>query len=791
MDEKGSNGSGSGSNGGPNGSGGLNRTHQDEAFGAIERRNDALTLSAEASRPSPAIILADQMSRGLPLRDYLRILHKHRWMILAVVAVMVSVVTVVSFRTRPIYEAVSRLEINGEVPDLANLRELFLQMPTSDDFIQTQVRILESDDLAIQTVRALRLYDKPEFAVRTSATAAGAPFTPVEEMMLIGAFKSRLRVEAVRSSRLVDVHFESIEPKLAADAANTLADLYVENNFRKKYDSTMQATEWMSGQLREVKTKMEESHEALVKYERDNQIFSLNEGQNVTLTKLGDLNREVTEAEGERIARESQAQLVASRRLDDLPAVAQSPLIQDLEKRLSQLEDDDVEACATLGPKHPRVLRLERQSAEIKAQLEREKQQVANRIESEYEAALKREQLLRKSLERQEAEANVLNSKLVEYSLLKREYETNQQLYESLLERLKEAGISSGLRSSNIHVVDRARPPLTPIRPKKTTNILMSLVVGLVLGAVLALFNEYLDNSVKVPEDVEHLVNLPVLGIIPSVSSVNGRGGSRRTLPGISPALHQSSELATVSHPQSVVSEAYRALRTSILLSTSKQPPQTILVSSGQPREGKTTTALNLSITLAQRGDRVALIDTDLRRPRVHRTLGLTNDRGLSSFLAGNMSVDELPRAIRQIPNLFVITSGPTPPNPAELLSSEAIEGLFHELRRQFDFIVMDSPPAITVADSMILAAHADGVMLVVHGAVTTRETLKHTTKLMTSVNARVIGVVLNNVNIRSVDYKYYYTNYYGDYYRHMLEGNTYGFAPEEREPEKGVKVKR
>ena len=790
MDENGFNGSGGGPNGGPNGSGGSNGAHRGEPYGAIERRSEPLTLLAEASRANPAAILADQMSRGLPLRDYLRILHKHRWMILAVVAVMVSMVTVVSFRTKPVYEAGSRLEINGEVPDLANLRELFLQMPTSDDFIQTQVRILESDDLAIQVVRALRLHEKPEFAVRSTATAAGAPFTTAEEMMLIGAFKGRLRVEAVRGSRLVDVHFESTEPKLAADTANTLADLYVENNFRKKYDSTMQATEWMSGQLREVKMKMEESHEALVKYERDNQIFSLNEGQNVTLTKLGDLNKEVTEAEAERIAKESQSQLVASRRLDDIPAVAQSPLIQDLEKRLSQLDDDDVEARATLGPMHPRVLRIERQLTEIKSQIEREKQQVANRIESEYQAAQRREQLLLKSLARQEAEANILNSKLVEYSLLKREYETNQQLYESLLQRLKEAGISSGLRSSNIHVVDRARPPLSPIRPKKTTNILMSLVVGLVLGAVLALFNEYLDNSVKVPEDVKSLVNLPVLGIIPAVSSVNG-GGPRSALPGLTVTPQQSSELATLAQPQSVVSEAYRALRTSILLSTSKQPPQTILVSSGQPREGKTTTALNLSITLAQRGDRVVLIDTDLRRPRVHRAFGLTNDRGLSSYLAGNMPVDELPRAIWQIPNLFVITSGPTPPNPAELLSSEPIEGLFHELRRQFDFIVMDSPPAITVADSMILAAHADGVVLVVHGAVTTRETLKHTTKLMTSVNARMIGVVLNNVDIRSIDYKYYYTHYYGDYYRHMLEGNPYGSVPEERESEKAVKVKR
>ena len=252
-------------------------------------------------------------------------------------------------------------------------------------------------------------------------------------------------------------------------------------------------------------------------------------------------------------------------------------------------------------------------------------------------------------------------------------------------------------------------------------------------------------------------------------------------------------ELTTLTQPHSVVSEAYRALRTSILLSTSKHPPQTILVTSGQPREGKTTTALNLAITLAQRGDRVVLIDSDLRRPRVHRSFKMGNDSGLSSYLAGVLAIDDLPQPAPNIPKLFVICSGPTPPNPAELLSSEAMESLFRELRRQFDFIVLDSPPVITVADSMILAAHADGVVMVVHGGVTTRESLRQTHKMLASVNARMLGVVLNNVDVRSADYQYYYTYYYGDYYRNMMtEGYSYGHEPgakpeEEEQPQRKV----
>ena len=744
------------------------------------------TLLADASGRGARAVTAvpDHLTAALPLRDLLRILHKHRLMIAAVVGVMVAVVSVVTYRIKPIYEASARIEINGETPDLSNLRELFLQMPSTEDYVQTQVRILQGDDLAMQTVRAMRLYEDPQFAVRPAGSNANAPFTSTEELRLIEKFHSHLAVNVIRTSRLVELKFESTSPKLAADAVNTLADLYVESNFRKKYESAMQASDWMAGQLRELKVKMEQSHEALIKYERDNQIIALDQGQNVTVTKLADLNKSLTEAEADRMAKESQYQLVKTHRLDDLAAVTQSPMLQDLQKQRSQISTALAEARATLGPKHPKVIQYERQMQDLDAQIETQEQVAAGRIESDYQAAQNREALLRRAFDAQKNEANSLNKKLVEYSLLRRDYETNQQLYEGLLQRLKEAGISSGLRSSNIHVVDRARPPMNPVRPRKSMNIMLSLIVGLAMGCALALFNEYLDNSVKIPEDVEQLVNLPVLGIIPAVASVMSYAARRKSLPKPAATTGATSELATVAQPQSVVSEAYRALRTSILLSTSRHAPQLILITSGQPREGKTTTALNLAITLAQRGDRVVLIDTDLRRPRIHRSFQMTNEKGLSTFLTTQATVEELARPVRQVPNLFVITSGPTPPNPAELLSSEPLEALFAELRRHFDFIVLDSPPAISVADSMILAAHADGVMVVVHGGVTTRETLRHTTKLLTSVNARILGVVLNNVDVRSVDYKYYYSNYYGDYYRHMLDGKgyAYGYGSEDRE---------
>ncbi|MCL5287199.1 MAG: polysaccharide biosynthesis tyrosine autokinase [Acidobacteria bacterium] len=754
---------------------------------AIERRSPVTLVAEPFSWRSLPPGSVDPVSTGLPLREYLRILRKHRWIILTVVAVMVLVVTVVSYRMQPIYQSSARLEISGEMPDLSTLQALFSILPSDEEFLQTQVRILQSDELAMQTIRSLRLYEKPQFAVRPQGAGYNAPFSPAEEVMLIGLFRGQLKVQLIRTSRLIDVSFESPDPKTAADVPNELAALYIESNFRKKYESTLQAQQWMSSQLGELKSKMEKAHESLVTYEREHQIYALSEGQNVTLQKLGQLNQELTIAESERMAKESQFQLVKSRRLDDLPQVSSSTYIQDLQTRYQKLSDEYADVRATYGPKYPKVQRLETQLQDAKTQMEKEKQQVANRIESEYQVAQKREQLLRQAVEAQKTEANLLNEKLVQHSLLKREYETNQQLYDGLLNRMKEAGVSAGMRSNNIHFVDRARPPLSPVRPNKALNIALSLVVGVILGGVLALFNEYLDNSVKVPEEVEQLIGLPALGVIPAVASIGSTTAYSRMLPAATPVKPQAQELATLSQPHSIVSEAYRALRTSILLSTSKHPPQTILITSGQPREGKTTTALNLCITLAQRGDRVVLIDSDLRRPRVHRSFGISNEVGLSSFLAGVVGIDDLPRPVPHIPNLFVISSGPTPPNPAELLSSEPMVGLFSELRRQFDFIVMDSPPTITVADSMILAAHADGVMLVIHGGVTTRESLRQAHKLLAGVNARMLGVVLNNVDIRSADYQYYYTYYYGDYYRHMLEGYGYGHEPEEK-PKRGEK---
>jgi len=754
---------------------------------SIERSSGPVTLVAEpaswrSSAPPP---IADPLASALNAREYLRVLYKHRWMILAVIAVMVTVVTVATFRMVPVYEASSRLEINGEMPDLTSLRDLFTIMPTDEEFLQTQVRILQSDDLAMQTVRALRLHDRPEFAVRAKNAQSAAPFSPIEEVQLIGAFKAGLNVQLIRQSRLVELKYSSADPKLAADIVNAHADTYIETNFRKKYESTVQASDWMAGQLKELRLKMEKTHEALVDYEKKNQIFAVSDGQNVTMQKLSELSRELTLAQSDRYTRESQWRLVQSRRLDDLPAVAQNAFIQTMQQRQAELNDQMAEMRSTFGPKYPKVQQVERQLEELQRQLDAEKQKVANRIESEYQGAVQRENLLRGAVEGQKNEANVMNARLVEYNLLKREYETNQQLYENLLQRLKEAGISAGLRSNNVHVVDRARPPLEPVRPRKMLNISVSLMVGILLGCVLALFNEYLDNSVKTPEEVEQLVSLPALGIIPSVASVNGRS-AQRVLPGPD-SKASTSDLATIVHPQSVVSEAYRALRTSILLSTSKHPPQVILITSGQPREGKTTTALNLAITLAQRGDRVVLIDSDLRRPRVHRAFQMTNQVGLSSYLAGAATIDQIVKPVSRLPNLFVITAGPTPPNPAELLSSEPVNALFDELRRQFDFVVLDSPPAITVADAMILAAHADGVIIVAHGGVTTRDSLRHARKLLSAANARMLGVVLNNVDMRSADYKYYYSYYYGDYYRHMVDGYGYGQEPEDKRQRKGA----
>src|SRR5579863_2416968 len=710
----------------------------------------------------------EQMPREAHLLDYLIILRKHQWLILTFLLTVVTVVTIATFKMKPVYEAAARVEVDREAQN-----ELPFQ-PTSsydedadmDSYIETQSKILQSETLALQTIKTMDLGQYPEFGGNPAAANFGQGGGSVKRPAILGAFLGSLSVVRVPNSRLIEVRFADQNPRLAAEVVNAHLQNYIEQNFRSKYDATTQASSWLSSELEELRIKVEKSEDARLAYERENQIWQIDEKQNITTQKLGDLSRAATEAQTEVAQKEALYRMAISGNVDALPTALGNAVVQDLLRRKSQLDEDYTQAVNQYGPNYPKVLRLAAQQKEIDDDLANARKTMVESIEEEYNTARNHVALLQDALDKQKAEANDLAEKLVQYNILQHDAEANKQLYDGLLQKLKEAGITAGLRSSNIRVVDPALVPTSPSRPQKARNILLALLVGLVGGIGLAIFREYLDNTVKSPDDIETLTGLPSLAVVPSLpGSVNGHHNrlgwpARNPLP--EGATGSRVELLSYLQPKSQISEAFRALRTSLLLSQAEHPPQVILVTSALPREGKTTAAVNLAVTLAQLGDRTLLMDSDLRKPGIRRALNMTlgKDAGLSSYLAGVASLDEVTIPHPAITNLSALTTGPIPPSPADLLSSHRMREGLAELRRRFKFIVIDSPPIMAATDAVILSALTDGVLLVVRSGETPKEAFTRTRDLLAAVKCRLLGVVLNAVDSSAPDYYYSYRYY-------------------------------
>jgi len=708
------------------------------------------------------------------LLDYLLILRKHQWLVLFFLLSVVSVVTIASFKMLPVYDATARLEIDRESPHILPFQEaaaydFYMDLET---YIETQAKILQSETLAMQTIRSMGLAKHPSFgggAYAADIQEGARGGIPPRQSPLLAAFLGSLTVRRVPNSRLLEVKYESQDPQLAAQILNTHLANFIEQNFRSRYEATAQATKFLSKQLDELKIKVEKSEDVRLAYERSNQIWTIDEKQNITTQKLSDLNKELTASQAERIQKESNYQLLAKLgNMDAVPAVRDNPTMGQLQGKLAEASAQYQDALEQFGPKYPKVLRLESQVRELSRVLQREKQNIIKRIEIEYRAAKQREDLLNQALEQQKQLANELAQKLVQYNILKREAETNKQLYEGLLQKLKEASISIGLRSSNARVVDPALVPTVPTRPNKTRNILFACLVGLIGGVGLAFLREHMDNTVKTPHDVEFATRLPSLTVVPAFASLNGRGRMPRLLKGPSQTDQEGRvELVSFERPQSQISEAFRALRTSLLLSQADHPPQVILVTSALPREGKTTAAVNLAVTLAQLGDRTLLIDADLRNPGISRLLSLVDGKhaGLTTYLAGVSALDLITIPHPGISNLAAIPTGPLPPNPADLLSSQRMREAFGMLRQDYKFIVLDSPPIMAATDAVILSAQSDGVLLVARSGETPREALKRARDLLAGVRSRLLGVILNAVDFSAPQYYYSYSYYPYNYY--------------------------
>jgi polysaccharide biosynthesis transport protein len=746
----------------------------------IMPRDPGSTGPVEVFSSSSARIPAFELSPREPhLYDYLLILRKHRWLILTFLVAVVAIVSVGTFRMKAVYVATAKIEIDRESTNI-----LPFQGATSFDYemdlenyIETQSRILTSETMALETIRNMELAANPEFAGDGSSDAIATGTLRNKKLpSAIGAFLGALSVKRIPNTSLMEVSFESSDPLLAARVLNAHLENYIEQNYKSRYEATADATKWLQSELDELRVKVRRSEDARIEYERNNQIWTVGDSSdkgNAATQRLADLNKELTEAQSDSLRKQALSEFAKAGDLDAVPQLRDNPVLQEMQKKEAELSVQYTDAVNQYGPNFPKVQRMQAQMKDLNEQMTRERKGIIAQLESEYREAKQHEDLLSRALDAQKAEVNVMSEKMIQYNILKREAEANKVLYDSLETKLKEAQISTGLKSSNIRIVDPAMVPSTPARPAKARNITLGFLVGLVGGIGLALLREYLDNTVKTPDDVETLARLPSLAVVPAfgveVASVK-RLGLFKT---VSTNGHEKRiELVAQHLPKSQMSEAFRALRTALLLSRPDHPPQVILVSSALPREGKTTVAANLAVTLAQLGDKTVLVDADLRKPGLVRLLNLGPEKyaGLSSYLAGVSSLDLVSVQHPMISNLTAIPAGPLPPNPADLLSSHKLTEALAELRTKFKFVVIDSPPIMAATDAVILSVQADGVLLVVRSGATPKEAFTRTRDLLVSVKCHFLGVVLNAVDSKSPDYYYSYR-----YYPY-----SYGYGPQE-----------
>ena len=738
----------------------------------------------EFMKPMGSGLYAVLPSQESTLREYMRVLIKRKWMVLACVLGIFGATLVASLRQTPIYEAVGRIAINKADSNVITFKD---SMPVVDYMdpsdLDTEVRILQSDLLALQVVRQLNLDKRPEFGGQPDRKLPNLVADPLQgdsarTTALLGGFKGNLRVSLIPNTRIMEIHYRSADPQLAANAVNTLANTYVEQNFKTKFESTMQASDWLSKQLVDLQMKVETSQEKLVRYQKEHEILGIDEKQNITTQKLDELNKELTSAESERMQREAAYRQTQSTDPEAVAAAISSDsagnttsvgsgLIDKLREQQANLKIQIADLSTQFGPAYPKVNQLNNQLKEIERQFQSETRKAVDHLRGQYLASLQRENMLHDAFEKQKQQANKLNESAIEYSLLKRDVETNRTLYEGLLEKLKEAGVTAGLRSNNFRIVDAARVPTAPVEPNIPRNLLFALVLGITSGVGLAFLLENMDNTVRTTEQAQLISALPSLGMIPlgSKSPALGSHAKQLTLASSKEAV----EIVTQARPQSQMAESYRALRTSLLLSSLGAPPKVIMVTSARPQEGKTTTAINSAIVLAQKGVKVLLVDADLRRPSVHKTLGIGPRSGLSNVLTGSATLQQAITVSPVLPNLFVLPAGTPPPNPAELLASTNMKQVLDELREQFDHVVVDTPPTLSVTDAVVLSPRVDAIILVIRSGQTTKQALRRARDILMQVNAHVTGVLLNAVDLSSPDYYYYY-EYQGKYTHYYHE---------------------
>jgi capsular exopolysaccharide synthesis family protein len=743
---------------------------------------------AESPAAPPASGHEPSSSRYVPQRtvhlwDYVRVLHKRRWTIIPAFTAVVLFMSVKTFTTTPIYEARTTVLIEPENQNVVNIEEV-VQEEGGTDYYQTQYGLLRSRALARKAVQELKLWNDPGFgggppqkpgfsvmgtarsAVRTiiglftapeNDKEAPQPDETIRESAVISGFLGQLEVVSTRGTRLVDLQFRSPDPALAAKALNTLTRLYIDQNLEFRLSSSRDASDWLIKQLTDQRKAVEAAEQALQAYRENNDALSLDEGQNIVGQELTDLNSALTKAKTVRLEKEGlyeQLRLLQanSAALDTFPAIMSNPVVQQLKSEVAVLLRQKTLLAQTFGEKHPQMEQVTSSLKSTEARLEAEVGKIVESVRQEFVTARNQEGRLLAALNAQKQAASGLNQSGIEYGVLKREAESTREIYQTLLQRAKETGVSAELKTNNVRVIDAAEPPRSPILPRTRLDLMLAVFGGGLFAIALGFLFEYFDNRIKGPDEIRLHLGLPFLGLIPVVAAP-GKDGDR------------SAKLITNAVPQ-VFAEAFRTVRTNILFSSAEEGPRSVLVTSSVPNEGKTIVASNLAVGLAQAGSRVLLMDADMRLPKVHVMFEVPAEPGLSNLLVGDAKVTDAVRKTT-VPGLWILAGGRVPPNPAELLGAPRFKEFLTALREHFDWIVIDSPPVMPVTDASVIAHLTSGVLFVVGAEMTNRAVARHAIERLDSAHGRFFGAVLNKADIERNSYYYaeYYRREYDKYY--------------------------
>lgn len=680
------------------------------------------------------------------------VLRKHWRLIFGFAFITFLAVAVATFVTRAIYEPETRLEVDPPGSEIFSMQNTG-PGDVDSEYLQTQAQKLKSDELAMEVIRDLRLDHNPDVVSSFSGDHVSAPANvpndaPQElsaaENSALRALRDRVKVSRDNNSRLITVSFGSHDPRLAALVTNKLVDFFIEDSYRTRHDAIIKSTEWLSKQLDDIRKKMDDSNQALAAFQRENGIADTGENGNTVAAEMVDMNRQLTQAEADRI--QLQAFLAREKQTspDTLPQVRDNPVVQEMTKKLADQKAELAQSEVIYGKNHPNIKKLQNQVNELEAQIAGQRSAIVSELKTSYAAARAREQMMGAQIKDTTKELN----QIAQYNQLKKEAQANTDLYNTLYAKVKEAGITAASKSSNVRIVDRARILDTPTRPRRMLNLGMGLLGGIFGGVFLAFVREGLDRRIHTAGDVRRFVGLSGVVVVPAIT-----GWRQKLLPGgAGPGI---AARRLLEEPYSLEAEALRGLHASVLSSRNGRTPQVILVASGLPGEGKTSIAVSLAISLAQHS-KVCLVDAHLRKPGVERALGFRAQHGLGEVLSGSAFPEQVAVAEPNIPNLTIIPAGSTRPDPAIALSSMTMRKLLLDLRQQYDFVVIDSAPALPFADVRIISPMADGIVLVARSGITTREAMARTREILAEVQgAPVLNVVLNGADSRQIDYRY------------------------------------